>query len=226
MVATKVDYGSDHDERRALNCDENNNDSIEELEANYEVIDEPEEDVDEATDAVMQNAVSGSAAQHAFGVPLFMHALDLEVMYMSLPKMEFASRESVISTIKSYTFSKRINYMVYESKPMTFYDKCKTYVRGCDWLIQATLIQKKKVVGNYCKAWLAKQKSIAQIFGGWEASYGSLPIWCTTMRFKTLHLHNLVVNIVGSKYAVDGKHNVFKVCDNTNSAIVRVNLAQ
>ncbi|RYR74400.1 hypothetical protein Ahy_A02g009102 [Arachis hypogaea] len=39
---------------------------------------------------------------------------------------------------------------------------------------------------SYRKVWLAKQKSIAKIFGGWEVSYESLSIWCTTMCDKML----------------------------------------
>ncbi|RYQ99765.1 hypothetical protein Ahy_B07g087766 [Arachis hypogaea] len=31
------------------------------------------------------------------------------------------------------------------------------------------------------KAWLAKQKSIAKVFGGWEESYQALPLWFLAM---------------------------------------------
>ncbi|XP_025679166.1 uncharacterized protein [Arachis hypogaea] len=34
---------------------------------------------------------------------------------------------------------------------------------------------------SYRKAWLAKQKSIAKIFGGWENSYQALPWWLSIM---------------------------------------------
>ncbi|XP_057734837.1 uncharacterized protein LOC130950350 [Arachis stenosperma] len=34
---------------------------------------------------------------------------------------------------------------------------------------------------SYRKAWLAKQKAIANIFGGWEASYEALPSWFEAM---------------------------------------------
>nr|XP_025662100.1 uncharacterized protein LOC112757757 [Arachis hypogaea] len=37
---------------------------------------------------------------------------------------------------------------------------------------------------SYWKAWLAKQKSIEKIFGGWEASYEALPIWFEAMCHK------------------------------------------
>ncbi|RYR57758.1 hypothetical protein Ahy_A05g023463 [Arachis hypogaea] len=37
---------------------------------------------------------------------------------------------------------------------------------------------------SYRKAWLAKQKSVEKIFGGWEASYEALPIWFKAMCHK------------------------------------------
>nr|XP_025669739.1 uncharacterized protein LOC112769435 [Arachis hypogaea] len=37
---------------------------------------------------------------------------------------------------------------------------------------------------SYRKAWLAKQKSVEKIFGGWEASYEALPIWFEAMCHK------------------------------------------
>ncbi|QHO23522.1 uncharacterized protein DS421_12g364270 [Arachis hypogaea] len=57
--------------------------------------------------------------------------------------MEYSSRKSVVTAIRSYTISRGVDYNVYESEPQTFYAKCKMYGRGCDWLIRASLIQKK-----------------------------------------------------------------------------------
>ncbi|RYR57276.1 hypothetical protein Ahy_A05g022999 [Arachis hypogaea] len=37
---------------------------------------------------------------------------------------------------------------------------------------------------SYRKAWLAKQKAVEKIFGGWEASYEALPIWFGAMCHK------------------------------------------
>ncbi|XP_015954825.1 uncharacterized protein LOC107479198 [Arachis duranensis] len=37
---------------------------------------------------------------------------------------------------------------------------------------------------SYRKAWLAKQKAVGSIFGGWEASYEALPIWFEAMCHK------------------------------------------
>ncbi|RYR02197.1 hypothetical protein Ahy_B06g081016 isoform C [Arachis hypogaea] len=156
--------------------------------------------------------------------------------------MEFRSRESVISAIKSYTISRGVDYTVYESEPQTFYAKCKEYGAGCDWLIRASLIRKKacweirryngkhtctvvtisqdhakldsdtiadvirplvesdllikvkSVIAevqsrfnytvSYRKAWLAKQKAVAKVFGDWEVSYQTLPVWLKAMTVK------------------------------------------
>ncbi|RYR10551.1 hypothetical protein Ahy_B05g078975 [Arachis hypogaea] len=57
--------------------------------------------------------------------------------------MKFGSRESVISTVRSYTIARGVDYLVYESQPQTFYAKCKGYGTRCDWLIRANLIRKK-----------------------------------------------------------------------------------
>ncbi|XP_020972520.1 uncharacterized protein LOC110269180 [Arachis ipaensis] len=57
--------------------------------------------------------------------------------------MEYSSRKSVIATIRGYTISRGVDYVVYEFEPQTFYAKYKTYGGGCDWLIRASLIQKK-----------------------------------------------------------------------------------
>ncbi|XP_016167133.1 uncharacterized protein LOC107609641 [Arachis ipaensis] len=37
---------------------------------------------------------------------------------------------------------------------------------------------------SYRKTWLAKQKAVEKIFGGWEASYEALPIWFEAMCHK------------------------------------------
>ncbi|RYR23621.1 hypothetical protein Ahy_B03g068818 [Arachis hypogaea] len=40
---------------------------------------------------------------------------------------------------------------------------------------------------SYRKAWLAKQRTVEKIFGGWEASYEALPIWFEAMCHKEPH---------------------------------------
>ncbi|XP_015932875.1 uncharacterized protein LOC107459173 [Arachis duranensis] len=104
--------------------------------------------------------------------------------------IKLGSRELVVSVIKGYTISRGVDYTVYESKPQTFYVKCKGYGVGCDWLILASLIQKKEVQSrfnytvSYHKAWLAKQKSATKVFGDWKVSYQTLPVWLKAMTAK------------------------------------------
>ncbi|XP_052107439.1 uncharacterized protein LOC110273511 [Arachis duranensis] len=242
-----------------IGWEEDNDDSEEEFEANYEVDDE-NDDGDLAGNPAVPNEAHAVISQQSFGVPSFMRTLDLEAMHApEFPEyanmgnaaaedgefsvgMEFGSRESVISAIKSYTISRGVDYTVYESEPQTFYAKCKGYGAGCDWLIRASLIRKKacweirryngkhtctmgtisqdhakldsdtiadairplveadpsiKVKSiiaevqskfnytiSYRKAWLAKQKSVAKVFGGWEVSYQTLPVWLKAMTAK------------------------------------------
>ncbi|RYR50399.1 hypothetical protein Ahy_A07g037000 [Arachis hypogaea] len=150
------------DELEDIDWKEDNNDSEEEFEANYEV-DDKNDDGDLAGNPVVQNEADAIVSQYPFGVPLFMQTLDLEAIHApKFPenanmgegnaaaedgefrvKMEFGSRESVISTIKSYTIARGVDYTVYESELQTFYAKCKGYGAGCDWLIRASLIRKK-----------------------------------------------------------------------------------
>ncbi|XP_057760038.1 uncharacterized protein LOC130980365 [Arachis stenosperma] len=51
-------------------------------------------------------------------------------------------------------------------------------------LVIAEVQSKFNYTVSYRKAWLAKQKSVEKIFGGWEASYEALPIWFETMCHK------------------------------------------
>nr|XP_025607949.1 uncharacterized protein LOC112701404 [Arachis hypogaea] len=125
--------------------------------------------------------------------------------------MEFSSREAVMMAVKDYTIRRGVDYRVYESEPLTFYAKCTQYGSGCDWLIRDhskldsntiaeaikplveadPSIKVKSVIAevqskfnytiSYRKAWLAKQKAVEKIFGGWEASYEALPIWFQAM---------------------------------------------
>ncbi|RYR38248.1 hypothetical protein Ahy_A09g043224 isoform C [Arachis hypogaea] len=105
------------------------------FEVNYEVDDE-NNDGDEADNPAVQNEADALVNQHPFGVSSFMRTLDLAAMlvpvfseYANMSegnamvedgefglRMKFGSRESVISTIKSYTIFRGVDYTVYESE--------------------------------------------------------------------------------------------------------------
>ncbi|XP_015953011.1 uncharacterized protein LOC107477487 [Arachis duranensis] len=135
------------DELGDIDWEEDNNDSKEEFEANYEVDDE-NDDGDFADNPTVQNEANAIVSQYLFGVPSFMPRNFLSEGNAAEDGeysvgMEFGSRELVISAIKSYTISRRVDYTVYESEPQIFYAKCKGYGAGYDWLIRASLIRKK-----------------------------------------------------------------------------------
>ncbi|RYR70234.1 hypothetical protein Ahy_A03g016740 [Arachis hypogaea] len=46
--------------------------------------------------------------------------------------MEYSSRKSIVATIINYTISRGVDYNVYESEPLMFYAKFKTYGCECD----------------------------------------------------------------------------------------------
>ncbi|RYR28253.1 hypothetical protein Ahy_B01g052374 [Arachis hypogaea] len=150
------------DELGDIDWGEDNNDSKEEFETNYKVDDE-NDDEDDVGNSEVQNEADALVNQHPFGVPSFMRTLDLAIMHaLEFPEyanmgegniaaedgefsvgMEFGSRESVISAIKSYTIPRGVDYTMYDSEPQTFYAKYKGYGAGCVWLIRASLIRKK-----------------------------------------------------------------------------------
>ncbi|XP_057717803.1 uncharacterized protein LOC130932490 [Arachis stenosperma] len=250
VKADVIQNDSDIEDDRVAVYEGMNGDNEEDFEATYEACDE-DEDGGVGVEPATKNVVVPPAVSQPMDVPPFMRNLDLNAMHApKFPKyanigvadledgefrigIEYSSRKSVVATIRRYTISKGVDYNVYEFEPQMFYAKCKTYGRGCDWLIRASLIQKKgcweirryndrhtytmgtisqdhskfdsdtvaeairllvetnpsinvksiiaKVQSrfnytiSYRKAWLAKQKSIAKVFGGWEDSYQALP---------------------------------------------------
>ncbi|RYR66702.1 hypothetical protein Ahy_A03g012766 [Arachis hypogaea] len=137
------------------------NDSDEEFETTYEPGDEDEDD-DGGGEAVMETLVVPPAVSQPMDVPLFMRSLDLNGMHapefpeyineryfilfirVANPKdgkfrirIEYSYRKSFIAAIQSYTISRGVDHVIYESEPQMFYAKYKTYGHGCDWLIRA-----------------------------------------------------------------------------------------
>ncbi|RYR37533.1 hypothetical protein Ahy_A09g042411 [Arachis hypogaea] len=154
--------------------------------------------------------------------------------------MEFSSREAIIKAVKEYTIRRSVDYRVYESEPMTFYAKCTQYgatisqdhskldsitiAEAIKLLVEADpSIKVKSVIAevqskfnytvSYWKAWLAKQRAVEKIFGGWEASYEALPIWMEAMCHKepsaVVHFETMPAyqgdDLVGD-IRVDGTH--------------------
>ncbi|RYQ94230.1 hypothetical protein Ahy_B08g089108 [Arachis hypogaea] len=212
------------DEFGDIDWEEDNNDSEEEFEANFEVDDE-KNDRDLAGNPAIQNEAKTIVSQHPFGVPSFMWTLDLEAMhapefseYANMSNVaakdgefsvgiEFGSRESMISAIKSYTISRGVDYTVYEryndkhtcTMGTILQDDAKlesdTIADVISPLVEADpSIKIKSIIAevqsrfnytvSYRKAWLAKQKSVAKIIGDWKVSYQTLPIMLKTMTAK------------------------------------------
>ncbi|KAL4358904.1 hypothetical protein AHAS_Ahas08G0024000 [Arachis hypogaea] len=83
--------------------------------------------------------------------------------------MEYSFRKSVITTIQNYTISRGVDHVVHECESQTFYEKCKTYGRRCDWLIQVRLIQKKACwkIWRYNEKHTCSMGTISQITPNW-----------------------------------------------------------
>ncbi|XP_072070206.1 uncharacterized protein [Arachis hypogaea] len=115
-----------------------NNDSDEEFKATYEAVDE-DKDGDKGGEVVAETLVLLAAVSQPMDVPLFLRSLDLDAMHapkffeyknisVDYPEdgefrigMEYGSRESVITAIRSYTISRGVDYVVYESEPYIQY---------------------------------------------------------------------------------------------------------
>ncbi|RYR01509.1 hypothetical protein Ahy_B06g080385 [Arachis hypogaea] len=74
----------------------------------------------------------------------------------------------------------------------TIAEAMKPLVESDPFIKVKSIIVKVQTRFNYTiscrKAWLAKQKSIAKVFGGWEKSYQVLPLWFSAMVQKMLGL--------------------------------------
>ncbi|KAL4275285.1 hypothetical protein AHAS_Ahas20G0091900 [Arachis hypogaea] len=120
-----------------------NYDIEEDFEATYNAGDE-DNDGDGGGEAVIKNVVVPLAVSQPMDVLHFMRSLDLDTMHA--PKLfEYANIGDVDLEDRkfSYTISKGVDCVVYQSEPQALYAKCKKYGHGCDWLIRVNLIQKK-----------------------------------------------------------------------------------
>ncbi|XP_016168635.1 uncharacterized protein LOC107611194 [Arachis ipaensis] len=64
---------------------------------------------------------------------------------------------------------------------------------------------------SYRKAWLAKQKAVEKIFGGWEASYEALPIWFEAMCHKEPSTVVHFETIPAYQVSQDGNNNIVPI---------------
>ncbi|MED6161890.1 hypothetical protein PIB30_065052 [Stylosanthes scabra] len=135
--------------------------SEDDFKANYEALEKEEEEGDEGIDMAVQKYSNPLASHHPFGIPSCVRELDLEALDAhEFPEfaniaiatrddgelmigMEYTCRKAVVSATRKYTISRGVDYTVWESEPRTFCAKCKLYGNGCDWLIRASLIQKR-----------------------------------------------------------------------------------
>ncbi|RYR73240.1 hypothetical protein Ahy_A02g007586 [Arachis hypogaea] len=120
-----------------------NSDGKEDFEATYEA-DKEDENGNVGGEALAENLVVLPVVSQSMDVPPFIRSLVLDAMhapkfskYASLGvadpengefmiRIEYSSRKSVVTTIRSYTIFRGVDYNVYESEPQTFYVKCKT----------------------------------------------------------------------------------------------------
>ncbi|XP_015963688.1 uncharacterized protein LOC107487546 [Arachis duranensis] len=103
--------------------------------------------------------------------------------------MEFSSREAVIREIKDYTIQRGVDYRSnHFSRSFEAGEAIKPLVEADPSIkVKSVIVEvqsKFNYTVSYRKAWLAKQKSVEKIFGGWEASYEALPIWFEAMCHK------------------------------------------
>ncbi|XP_016168816.1 uncharacterized protein LOC107611400 [Arachis ipaensis] len=167
FIELYVEFEQSEADRNILREDYNS-DSEEEFESNYEFVtpdgDEDQgdgtmaPDVTEVANALANEVpchssqdrtdartvqVTGSLVQPLAEIPII---TDGEFSI----GMEFSFKEAVIKAIKEYTIQRSVDYLVYESEPLTFYAKCTQYGSGCDSLIKVSMIRRK-----YC--WIIRR---------------------------------------------------------------------
>nr|XP_025673102.1 uncharacterized protein LOC112772381 [Arachis hypogaea] len=198
-----VDDEINIDELGDIDWEEDNNDSEDEFEANYEV-DEENDDGDLAGNPAVQDEANAIVSQHPFGVPSFMQTLDLEAMHApEFPEYantgcDWLIRASLIRK-KACWEIRRYNGKHTCTMGTISQDRAKldsdTIADAIRPLVEADpSIKVKSVIAevqgrfnytvSYRKAWLAKQKAVAKIFGDWEVSYQILLVWLKAMTVK------------------------------------------
>ncbi|RYR61903.1 hypothetical protein Ahy_A04g019150 [Arachis hypogaea] len=179
-----------------------NTESKEKFEGTYHIVGLTEEvgEDDIIAESNIADVANARASQNPSREPSFMHALDLNAMNASeFPEyvnsdpvivtddefvvgIEFSSRETVITAIKDYTIRRGVDYRVIRRYNGS-HTCTRTRISQDHAKLNLDMIAEPKFnyMTSYHKAWLTKQKAIANLFGGWEASYKALPSWFEAM---------------------------------------------
>ena len=77
-------------------------------------------------------------------------------------------------------------------------------------LIQERVISEVGYTVSYAKAWKAKQKAVAKVYGDWQESYDELPRWLDYMRLVTPGHHEVVTEQYRQHGVVDPRFLIFR----------------
>ncbi|XP_025703408.1 uncharacterized protein [Arachis hypogaea] len=203
FIELYVEFEQSEADRNILREDYNS-DSEEEFESNYEFVapngDEDQGDGPMAPDVT--EVANALANEVPFEEPSFIRVLDLEVMHV--PEFsEYMTAE--ISIVEDGEFGVEAIKPLVEADPSL---KVKSVI--------AEIQSKFNYTVSYRKAWLAKQKAVEKIFGGWEASYEALPIWAfrhckPIIQVDGTHLYGKYKGCLLVAVSQDGNNNIVPI---------------
>ncbi|XP_029148275.2 uncharacterized protein [Arachis hypogaea] len=135
--------------------------------------------------------------------------------------MEFSSREAVIKAVKDYSIRRSVDYRDHSKlDSITIAEAIKPLVEADPSLKVKSVIAEVESKFNYTvsyrKAWLAKQKAVEKIFGGWDASYEALPIWAfrhckPIVQVDGTHLYGKYKGCLLVAVSQDGNNNIVPI---------------
>ncbi|RYR21426.1 hypothetical protein Ahy_B03g066713 [Arachis hypogaea] len=169
IVADEVQHDKDVQDDRAEAYLGMNNDSDEEFEATYEAGDEDEDDDGGGEVVATTLVVPAAAVSQPIDVPPFMRILDLDVMHAP----EFSNMQTYNG--RHTCFMGTISQDHFKLDSDTIVEDMKSLVESNPSIKVKFIISEVQARFNYTvscwKTWLAKQKSIVKVFGGWKESY-------------------------------------------------------
>ncbi|XP_057746364.1 uncharacterized protein LOC130965613 [Arachis stenosperma] len=112
--------------------------------------------------------------------------------------LKFLNRETTMLAVKNYNIRRSAEYNMVESDQTQYVDAtiCIKVLQG---FVESTYGYKV----SYKKVWLAKQKSIARIFGDWDDSYNQLRRYFDTL--QTFIPENGTAPIIGTNGVIVGQ---------------------